>query len=280
MERQLRGGNAGYDLCCSGKPVTQVKNLADLQAMESFANPKINLDEFFAKLDDVHGTQYGPRRYFDEQRVPLSITLPGLANVGKYFRDPELYIVEIAAMYQESLLDYAMARKRLAIASETMNAVRTPLQTYPVTKQYTAIQAMVGLVGSIVLNMGSVLRIFSPDDVTLSAESAKVSSELMLLAENAMQYRPLGSSYIPFCLVSAWAAADGRTEQAEVERMLEEWQSDFQETRWINIAKWLKDGFEDLRLRLTLSQLRVMPAESVATIHDARVGGPNSCCIQ
>lgn len=247
-------------------------------AMESFANPKIQLDEFLAKLDDVHGTQYGPRRYFDEQREPYSITLPGLANLGKYFRDPELYIVEIAAMYQESLVDYEMARKRLATTRETLKAVRTPLEMYPVTKQYTASQAMFGLVGSIILDMGSVLRVFSPDDLSLAAEAAKVSSEMMLLAQDAMQYRPLGSSYIPFCLVSAWAAADGTSERADVERMLEDWQSDFQETRWIDTAVWLKNRFEDLRLRLTLSQLRAAPSDLVS-IPDARVGGPDSCCI-
>ncbi|KAH7348314.1 hypothetical protein BKA65DRAFT_594168 [Rhexocercosporidium sp. MPI-PUGE-AT-0058] len=248
-------------------------------AMESFANSRIQLDEFFAKLDDAYRKPFGPKKYFDKD-APLSITLPSLANMGKYFRDPELYIVEIAAMYQEALMDYNTARQRLTVSAETLAVARTPLESYPVTKRYTAVQAAVGLIGSIVLNLGSILRIFSPDDVALSADAARFSSEMILLSESAMQYRPLGSCYMPFCLVSAWAATDGTAEQAEIERMLEEWQNDFQETRWMNMANWLKSGLEDLRLRLTLSQLRVSPAHTVTGIQDARMGGPNACCVQ
>ncbi|KAK0104374.1 hypothetical protein ONS95_004668 [Cadophora gregata] len=259
--------------------VEMLVTICAVVAMESLANPKIQLDEFFTKLDNVHGTQYGPQRNSGENKVPFSITLPGLASIGKYFRDPELYLVEISAMYQESLLDYEMAQKRLMAAAKILTATRTPLEAYPVTKQYTATQAMVGLIGSIVLNMGNILRIFSPNDLTLSAEAAKVSTEMVLLAQDARQYRPLGSSYIPFCLVSAWAAVDGTSAQWEIENMLEEWQSDFQETRWINIAKWLRNGLEDLRLRLMFSQLGVLPGESVAVAQVAQVGGPNSCCI-
>ncbi|KAG4432416.1 hypothetical protein IFR05_012106 [Cadophora sp. M221] len=246
--------------------------------MESFTNPRIHLGEFFSKLDDMNRKPFGPKRYI-ENDVSLSITLPSLANVGTYVENPELYIVEIAAMYQETLMDYDTARQCLTTFIETTLVDRTSLELYPVTKQYTAMQASVGLIGSIVLNLGSILRVFSPDDLALSAVAARLSSEMLWLAESTMQYRPLGSCYIPFCLVSARAATDGETERAHIERMLEEWQKDFREKRWMDMAIWVKNGLEHLRLRLMSPQWRVSPSDAVAGIVDARMGGPNSCCI-
>lgn len=45
------------------------------------------------------------------------------------------------------------------------------------------------------------------------------------------------------------------------------------------VAIWVKRELEDLRLRLTLSQLRVSASDTMAGTGDARIGGPNSCCI-
>ncbi|KAH6674747.1 hypothetical protein B0J14DRAFT_20899 [Halenospora varia] len=239
--------------------------------LESFINPRIDLTPFFSRLAEVHGIQHGPRQlagFYDNAPIE-SIKLRSLARIGVYFRDPELYLPEITSAYQELRDDAAIMRHRLNEwdkLTESSLANCTPLQSYPIIKLHTHHQAAYGIVTSLSLLLGGILNVFRPFDLVLAEDLITFSAEILRLAKNAKQYRPVGSGYMPFCLVTAWAATDGTTKQIDVEKMLGDWQSDMPEARWLDMANWLRGNTENLRLRLAISQLEI----SSEKIHDTK----------
>jgi hypothetical protein len=54
----------------------------------------------------------------------------------------------------------------------------------------------------------------------LSREAEQLSNEILSLAQEAEQYAPLGSSYVPFSLCAAWIGASGYGRKAFVETLL------------------------------------------------------------
>ncbi|KAH8660908.1 hypothetical protein BGZ60DRAFT_414266 [Tricladium varicosporioides] len=267
-------------LICHGEVIAHILNTAPLETwrhnfelemlitisapvvLESFINPRINLTPFFSKLAEVHAIQHGPSQLagiYDNAPIE-SIKLRSLARIGVYFRDPELHLPEITSAYQELRADSTVMRHRLSEWDKITKlslANNTPLQSYPIIKLHTHHQAAYGIVISLVLLLGSILNVFYPSDLALAEDLITFSDYVLGLAENAKKYRPVGSGYMPFCLVTAWAATDGTTKQIDVEKMIGDWQSDMPEARWLDMANWLKGNTESLRLRWAISQLEI-----------------------
>lgn len=61
----------------------------------------------------------------------------------------------------------------------------------------------------------------------LDADAAKLVIQVINIAEDAKEFRPLGSSYIVLCLVAAWSRAIGSKTRVQIEVLLEEYLSDF-----------------------------------------------------
>lgn len=73
---------------------------------------------------------------------------------------------------------------------------------------------------------------------SLADDSAGFVANVLMLAEQALQYRPLGSSATPIYLVAAYAALEsGGSESERVEALLAEYQSDFEIARWLDMAQ-------------------------------------------
>jgi hypothetical protein len=101
---------------------------------------------------------------------------------------------------------------------------------------------------AIVLN--TMLRIYQgvASSPSLADESADFIASVLTLAEQAMQYRPLGSSATPVYLVAAYAALKGgESESDRVEALLAEYQSDFRSARWLNMARIFRARLWSLR---------------------------------
>lgn len=142
-----------------------------------------------------------------------------------------------------------------------------------------------GILLALASTLNGILRAFDPDDMTLVEESVSFSNDIMTIAAHASQYRPLGASYIPLCLIAAWAAIVDPSKQAEVEKMLGEYQTDFVQARWMHGAIWLKNRFESLRRKVSTSHLE-NPHDSGSTAASApsddlaeAMGAGASCCI-
>ncbi|KAG9238509.1 hypothetical protein BJ875DRAFT_450939 [Amylocarpus encephaloides] len=228
--------------------------------IESFVNPKIRLDRFFSNMTKTYGESHGPYKPPKSNDLDASlesIRLRNLVKIADYFRNPELHRSQIASTYQQLQTDSPRVRQRLSQTAYSISKVQNPAQAYLAHKEHTSWQAAYGLVNTLVLILGSILLIFDPYEIGLLEDMTTFTGEVIQLAKNTSQYRPLGSGYIPLCLVAAWAATCGTAEQAKVEGVLADWQSDFEETRWMNMAVALKSTYEDLRLRSSLSQLEI-----------------------
>lgn len=88
---------------------------------------------------------------------------------------------------------------------------------------------------------------------SLADESADFIANVLTLAEQALQYRPLGSSATPVYLVAAYAALEGGESESElVEALLAEYQSDFKSARWLDMARMFRARLRSPRPNLAL----------------------------
>ncbi|KAF5562704.1 hypothetical protein FNAPI_3023 [Fusarium napiforme] len=102
------------------------------------------------------------------------------------------------------------------------------------------------------LALNSILRATYPDDSVLLLEASTLANELIALAKGVSQYRPLGASYIPPCLLVAWATTSAlHAQRSEIEVLLTEYQEDYARTKWMDQAKLLKAMHETLPRHLS-----------------------------
>jgi hypothetical protein len=216
-----------------------------------------------------------------------STALQSLAKVPDFVRDPELHLFEIQSAYQQMRVEAPKMRQRLAQLTEpsSSDAIQPLSLPTPITGLLIRYRAAYGILPTLASTFNGILRAFDPDDVDLVKESASYSNDIMTLAADMSQYRPLGASYIPLCLIAAWAATEDPSKQAEVEKMLAEYQADFVEARWMQCAIWLKNKFEILRHKVCTSHLD-NPHDSGYTAAKApsgelveAMGAGTSCCI-
>ncbi|KAL3420720.1 hypothetical protein PVAG01_07165 [Phlyctema vagabunda] len=225
-------------------------------AVESFANPRINLNQFFTNFSNTYGELHGPRRPGDDDNYPIDcLKLSNLAKIGEYFRNPEQYLSNIVSAYQELRDATPTVRQRMNRWTESLVLAGVPLQSYPVTKQLMVFKALLGVSNSLSLLLNTILRIYSPSD-TLIEDLELYTNEIIQLANDTSQYRPLGSGYMPICIGIAWAATSGTPKQVEVGRVLADWQTDFENIRWLETAAWLEQRFEVLRLSVSAPRPR------------------------
>lgn len=183
--------------------------------------------------------------------------------------------------------DAPKLRQRLAQLTEltSSGAIRPLSPRTPIMGLHTRYQGAYGILLALASTLNGILRAFDPDDMTMVEESASFSIDIMTVAAHASQYRPLGASYVPLCLIAAWAVTEDPPKQAEVEKMLAEYQRDFVEARWMHCAIWLKNRFESLRRKVSTSHLE-NPHDSGCTAASApsgdlaeAMGVGASCCI-
>jgi hypothetical protein len=120
-------------------------------------------------------------------------------------------------------------------------------------KVYAHCQAAYGLVLTLATILNSILRAFDPCGISLAEDSASFVHEIITLAYRASQFRPLGASYIPLCLMTGWAATDDISKKADIEKHLAEYQTDLAEARWLEGAIWLKAQYGSQRLKFSTS---------------------------
>ncbi|KAJ5786979.1 hypothetical protein N7457_001969 [Penicillium paradoxum] len=94
------------------------------------------------------------------------------------------------------------------------------------------------------------LRIFDPGNGALMSEAVFFCDEITMQAELASSYRPVGSAYVPLCLVVAWAASENLVQSARIEAILGEYQTDFADIPWISRAIWLASTLDSHRIRV------------------------------
>lgn len=191
-------------------------------------------------------------------RIP-SLEAQKLIRMPVFFHSPMLYIDEIKSAYQEMQQDLPSIRQYLAGLDRNESARRTQAK---LSHKFRVVHA---LLLTLAIPLNSLLRTLHPEDQVLPQEAIALTDGLITLAQHTSQHRPLGATYIPPCLAGVvsfgitqlsrilalthhqWAITDSlRGQQAELQRLMEEYQPDSPLINWMEQAAWLKASHKTL----------------------------------
>lgn len=142
---------------------------------------------------------------------------------------------EARARYRTMKAIVAGTRAQLETAEELYtNEVKTSQPASSTVQFHALSQRLYGLALNFAILLNLVLSAFDrraaatdSDIQDLAAEAAHFSNEILILAEKAQRYRPLGASYMRLCLLAAWGGADTEDARLAVERVLADYARDF-----------------------------------------------------
>jgi hypothetical protein len=133
-----------------------------------------------------------------------SIQIQKLARLPDLFENPELHIKEIRTMYQDMRADHP--RLRCLVTSLGVKIGSGCIQNDPTyvsdRRIFHRVQVVYGILLTFIISLNSLLRTLDPDDLVLLEDSYNTANDILVLAQQASQYRPLGAGYIPPCLAA------------------------------------------------------------------------------
>jgi hypothetical protein len=218
-----------------GFEAEMVNTLSAALLLQSIANPKIILDEWFWKLIDLYSNK-------NPTSALQSLTMENLAKYNKFIREPENHIEAIKAAYQclqeESLV---MTAKNDAIVSSHDPAVLSVSRSIMVCH---------GIILCLAIVLNRILSILDPADQILIDQGSAYRDQAILLSQQVQHMRPLGAAFVPLCLVACWASTTDPEFRSRVAAILNDYESDFDSDQWMNTSAWLEKRFDDFNLRL------------------------------
>ncbi|KAJ5414734.1 hypothetical protein N7509_001361 [Penicillium cosmopolitanum] len=246
--------------------------------IEAIVNPRIKMEpKFFQLVSNLNDSApVSPAR----NEIPRSSTkLPTIAKFPEWIRN----------LTPGDLPDIAAAYLRIRNDSQRM---REYLDNWPATgftvtssflvMQRSRYQAGYATLITLGLMLNTLLRVFHPGNPVLSAEAAFFCDEIVLEAELASCYRPLGAAYIALCLVVAWAAAEDIHQLDRIDSILADYQSDFKEISWKDRAIWLRKQFGRYLNMAGTETTDLGPLDGsrklAANISDSS-SSPETCCV-
>lgn len=187
-----------------------------------------------------------------------------MSKIPVYIRSPESHLTDMGIAY--------------AKLSDTARKLRTHIDQMPVTDsnsfsspdvlEKSRTQAGYTFVLTTALVINALLRVFDPFNSELLKDAAFYCDEITYQAVAASCYRPLGSSYSAVCLMVALATAEEPEQMAQVELVLDEYESDFEHAGWKTRAMSLKRV-------LNYHRARVIPGALV----EAQMDSTDVCCM-
>ncbi|KAF5596563.1 hypothetical protein FPCIR_3969 [Fusarium pseudocircinatum] len=215
---------------------------------EAHAVPSIDLEQYASRLslqsrqNEYDDNQDPHARYFQVQ---------SLLRIPRFMHEPLCYTDEIKITYERlqddnaRILHHRESVRTQNSSSEDLHCRRKLIHRLQVTE---------AILLAVALALNSILRATYLDDSDLLLEASTLANELIALAKGVSQYRPLGASYIPPCLVAAWATMSAlETQQREIEILLTEYQHDYARIKWMDQAKLLRALHETLLSHLSES---------------------------
>lgn len=189
-----------------------MSTLCFLVIMESFINPRIKLDDDLWQMPEPHG----PPSPSDE---PVSIESLGnhfLARVVKLLREPDTHQLDLVDAYHRVRID----RTKLANLLASLPVAPTPdgRGVSPVSEALRRIQlrwqTAFATLTLVAMRIGSVLSAAVPGPESMDAfalldlpgDFHAYNDDIVDVASQALQYYPLGSSFMPLCLMAAYSA--------------------------------------------------------------------------
>lgn len=168
--------------------------------------PTVNLNPWLLGL--LYSQNREKRSYFS---VP-SMSLKRMARLTSLFYSPEAHADEIKTTYSDMLEDGRRLREHQAKVDIrvsppndlylgcTEHADRMK-HAYPLRVIYSVLLTMTAA-------LNSLLQAFDPGKNDLLEERIMVVESAVAVARQGLQYRPLGASYVPCCLVAMVSRKD------------------------------------------------------------------------
>lgn len=214
------------------------------QVLEAIFNPRIRLSSWFVRLKDRAVGPPAPITY--GARKMMSLELRSLARIPDLIREPDKNIDDVLTSYQRIRIEIPLLKGGLELADALVS--RSPTNDSIKTRiQY---QASFGLLVACALLFNAYLRAFGADDGNMVEEADHMANDAIKLAHDASQYRPLGASFAPLCLIPAWTATDSIEIQQRVVEALRVYQDDFSAATsrgWYIMAYWLRGELDRIR---------------------------------
>lgn len=165
--------------------------------LEALIDPSIGLEHYVIFItSQSHQNTYNQDQGFQIRTFQLQ----RLIRIPRFLHEPLRYVDEIKITYQELRGDYSRIQCHLESLNE-QEPLPEDLHNRPNLNHKLQVTEAIFLTAVLALN--SILRAMYPDDSVLLLEASTLVNELITLAKTAFQYRPLGASYIPPCLVAA-----------------------------------------------------------------------------
>lgn len=253
------------------------------QILEGMIEPRVKMTPEFWELISSFKRLLSASRNPDRQQSTTE--LRDLAMFPVFIQNPESHLPDIAVTYMQLKTDAQKVKWRLDQFGEAHPGSFSSMAV----ATHARVQAAYAMLSTLAVMLNTLLRVFDPCNPSLMSEALLFCDEIAIQAERASCYRPVGSAYIPLCLVVAWAASDNLVQLARIESILVEYQADFAEIPWMSRAKWLASTLDNHRMRLmTGKQLIKSPSDASSQAGtgnntDATTKSPSmraeSCCI-
>ena len=199
-----------------------------------------------------------------------SLKLRNMAKISEFISNPQGNLVEMQFIYGSMAPELAKIRALLAKIVEAGDIDRTVHSRY---------QTVYGIQLSFAMILNVLLRSFSIDNfMGMLEECTLLVNETIALAEDASQYRPLGSSGAPTTLVCAWAATSDIAQRKRAEQLMDEYQADFEIANWKEIARWIEKKLNDGCLSQCLPELSMFTTELELQAEDP-ITTPQECNV-
>lgn len=203
------------------------------QILESFHNPRIVLDSRLWDTAEAKGSP-GPSaaQYRSQILEPCN-----LARISSLLRDPQVQIAEVQSVYQSTRDECDKMESILSQIPMIRNAggILITDMVLAAKRIHVRQQTGHGILLMIALTLNGILQTHKSCDsegARLDLEADKMVDQVIGLAEQAMQYRPLAASATPMCLIVAWAVTNDALKQEKLQRLLDAYQEDFTSVRW------------------------------------------------
>ncbi|KAI8718058.1 Zn(2)-C6 fungal-type domain-containing protein [Fusarium sp. LHS14.1] len=256
--------------------------------IESITNPKVRLDKWFWDMLDNFRRSNPPtstaegaeaRNVRESSGGIPSLRMRNLGMIPDFINQPELHRMEITCAYHRLRLDMEKMSHIVQAVSLPPGSSPTVMQLRLSRSYYSAYSVLL----CIIIIINHLMQAFDPYSLSLVSEGALFCSEVITMAHNISQYRPLGASHVPLTLAIAWAATDEPIMKGQLEALLSEYQEDWTVTKWLTMGYWWRSKFTELRERFAP---RIQSQEQeLALIKEGEAANnleqaPEQCCVQ
>jgi hypothetical protein len=162
------------------------------------------------------------------------------ATASLYLRQPEQHLDQLKDIY--SLIQKDKPKIRRIIERWTK---ATDIDTMLRVSSQFGYRFGYGLLLSLGPRINRCLRRFDKDP-TLVIESYELCDQAIAIGRQCLRVRPFGAGFVPTYLKSVWASTPDDYQYPELQKLMEEFEKDFQGVGYVEQAEWIRTQFDTM----------------------------------